>query len=44
MLAEFLITEESQERQVEILSAFICDEGATECYTGIKTWWPLMAR
>ena len=43
-LGQFLIQEESLERQVDVLSAFICTEDTEGCFEGIKKWWPAMAR
>ena len=43
-LADFFVEEENLARQVQVLSAFICNDGDEACLTDIKTWWPGMAR
>ena len=43
-LADFFVKEESLDRQVQVLSAFICKNGDKACVEDIKTWWPGMAR
>lgn len=43
-LAQFLIQEESLERQVDVLSAYVCTENSEECFGQVKKWWPAMAR
>lgn len=43
-LAEFLVQEDSIERQVNVLGAFICTDDTEGCFEGIKKWWPSMAR
>ena len=43
-LAQFLVQEESLERQVEVLSAFMCETADETCAPAIKKWWPAMAR
>ena len=43
-LADFFVEEENLDRQVQVLSAFICNNGDEACVTDIRTWWPGMAR
>ncbi len=43
-LGEFFIQEESLDRQIEVLTAFVCEENEESCSQGIKKWWPAMAR
>ena len=43
-LAEFFVTEDSLERQIEVLGAFVCDGSDDACGSAIRKWWPSMAR
>ena len=43
-LGDFFVEEENLDRQVQVLSAFICNNGDEACVKDIKTWWPGMAR
>ncbi len=43
-LATYLIQEDQLARQVEVLSAFVCEEVDDQCRDDIKKWWPRAAR